>query len=150
MKHQNIFQKAILEKKNELLNMIKDAYKENLEAAVLFGSLARGDFSIHSDIDLFIVISKSSLSLRERITEFYEKIGYYFEDHFLSPIILNLEESLRFHPFFLGIFDSYIVLYDKRKIVQRIIESLRQKIERGEIREEHYSTKYWRILNAKI
>ena len=150
MKYHNIFQKNILEKKDELLNIIKNAYGENLEALVLFGSLTRADFSVYSDIDLFIIINESNLSLRQRVDEFYEKVGYYFEDHFLSPIILTLENSLKFHPFYLGIFDSYIVLYDKSKIVAKIIGTLKQKIEKGEIKEEAYPKKHWRILSAEI
>lgn len=141
--------KESIEKKDELLDIIKDKYKDNLEALVLFGSITRPDFSINSDIDMFIILQNTNLSFRKRIYEFYEKLGYYFEEHFLSPIILNIEESKMFHPFYLGIFDSYITLYDKGNHIYSIVHSIEQKIASKDIKELNYPKKHWIITNAK-
>ncbi|WP_028950180.1 nucleotidyltransferase domain-containing protein [Sulfurihydrogenibium subterraneum] len=141
------FQKKIIEKKDILLDSIKKAYGYNLEAVVLFGSVARGDFARYSDIDVLIIVEDSDLSFRKRINEFYNKVGYYFENHYLSPVILKKEEALNFHPLFLGIFESYITLYDKNGIVDKIVLLIKDKKIKGQIIEFEKPVKYWRILD---
>ena len=103
--------------------------------------------SVPSDIDVLIIVEDSDLSLRKRIDEFYNKVGYYFEDHYLSPVILKKEEALNFHPLFLGIFESYITLYDKNGIVDKIVQSIENKKKKGEVLEFTRPVRYWRILD---
>jgi len=85
----------------KLIEKIKNSYNENLLAIVLFGSAARVDFSQSSDIDLLLMLKDSIASKRQRILNFYEKVGYEFENHFLSPIILTKEEMKLFFLFML-------------------------------------------------
>ena len=41
-------------------------HREEVEAVVLFGSMARGDATAHSDVDLLIVLKQSHLPFHER------------------------------------------------------------------------------------
>lgn len=147
-KMQTIFQKRLLEKKKELFEKIRESYGENLLALVLFGSAARGDLAAYSDIDLLVVLKESPLSLRKRLEEFYERVGYYFGNHFLSPLVLKLSELEKFHPFYLGIFENYITLYDKNGIIEKTVKEIKEKIKRGEIIEKNFPLKHWRIASA--
>jgi len=79
------FYSELKSKLPELVEKIKNLYKDNLIAIVLFGSAASGDLSQSSDIDLLIILKESSKNKRQRILEVYEKVGYEFEGHFLSP-----------------------------------------------------------------
>lgn len=142
------FQKNIITKKDYLFELIIKAYKDNLEAVVLFGSVARGDFAVYSDIDLLVVLGVSNLSFRKRIDEFYENVGYYFGEHFLSPLVLKSNELDKFHPMYLGIFDNYMVLYDKSGIIDKVVQDIKKKIEKGVVKEEYHHSKYWRISDA--
>ena len=49
---------------------------------VLFGSFAREDFGVHSDLDLLIVLNSSALPIRERVSEFLEECSIYPTDVF--------------------------------------------------------------------
>ena len=49
---------------------------------VLFGSFARDDFGVHSDLDLLIVLNSSGLPLRERVAEFLDECSMYPTDVF--------------------------------------------------------------------
>jgi predicted nucleotidyltransferase len=49
---------------------------------ILFGSFARQDFGVHSDLDLLIVLSSSDVPVRERIAEFLEECSVYPTDVF--------------------------------------------------------------------
>ncbi len=112
----------------ELIEKIKNSYNENLLAIVLFGSAARGDFSQSSDIDLLLILEDSIESKRKRILDFYEKIGFEFENHFLSPLILTQKELKEFFSFYVGILKDFKVLYDNANMVGELIEMIDKKI----------------------
>ena len=130
----------------ELVEKIKNSYKKNLMAVVLFGSAARGDFSQSSDIDLLLILKDSVESKRKRILDFYEKIGYEFENHFLSPLILTQEELKDFLSFYVGILKDCKVLYDNSNVVRELIEMIDKRKQKKEIIEKEFKgTTYWII-----
>ena len=49
---------------------------------LLFGSIARGDFSARSDLDLLIVLKSSALPVTDRISEFLQECAAYPTDVF--------------------------------------------------------------------
>jgi predicted nucleotidyltransferase len=49
---------------------------------ILFGSLAREDFGVRSDMDLLILLKSSHLPIRERIREFLKDCSEYPTDVF--------------------------------------------------------------------
>jgi len=131
---------------SELVEKIKNSYKNNLIAIVLFGSAARGDFSQSSDIDLLLILKDSIESKRKRILDFYEKIGFEFENHFLSPLILTQEELRDFLSFYVGILKDCKVLYDNANVVRELIEKIDKKKQKKEIIEKEFKgTTYWII-----
>ncbi|WP_068861152.1 nucleotidyltransferase domain-containing protein [Thermodesulfovibrio sp. N1] len=133
-------------KLSELIEKIKVLYKENLIAIVLFGSAARGDFSQSSDIDLLLILKDSIESKRQRILDFYEKVGYEFENHFLSPIILTQKELSEYFPFCVGILKDHKVLYDDENIVGELIKMIDKKKQNKEIIEKEFKgMTYWII-----
>jgi len=80
---------------------------KNLVDIFLFGSYARGDFSLESDIDILIVVNKSlskeeknkmsriisTLSLENDIVIAYIIYEKEFFDNVGSPLILNVKEE---------------------------------------------------------
>ncbi|WP_459894034.1 nucleotidyltransferase domain-containing protein [Hydrogenobaculum acidophilum] len=145
----NTFRKSVMDDIGCLLDKIREAYKEKLLGVVLFGSVVNDYFSKNSDIDILVILESSHLSFRKRIHEFYDLVGDEFKGHMLSPVVLTLQEANTFHPFYLGIFDSYITLYDKTGVVKAMKNSIENKIKSGEILELYNGIKYWRILDAK-
>jgi predicted nucleotidyltransferase len=140
------FYTKLVDKLPELIEKIKSLYKENLMAIVLFGSAARGDFSQSSDIDLFLILKDSIENKRQRILYFYEKVGYEFENHFLSPIILTQKELSESFSFCVGILKDSKVLYDNANIVRELIKMIEKKKQKKEIIEKEFKgLTYWII-----
>jgi len=140
------FYSKLKSKLPELVEKIKNLYKDNLIAIVLFGSAASGDLSQSSDIDLLIILKESSKNKRQRILEVYEKVGYEFEGHFLSPLILTQEELKKSFSFYVGILKNCEILYDNADIVKELINIIDKKKQKKEIVEKEFKgTTYWII-----
>lgn len=81
MENKDIWEKFL----ERIKDFLQAFYKENLLAAVIFGSAARGDFSQSSDLDILIILKESPDSLGKRIDKFMEmfteirKIEEYWE-----------------------------------------------------------------------
>lgn len=133
----------------DLKNKLLQIYGNNLLAAIIFGSGARGDIKEGSDLDILIILKNSDKSFKQRIKDFEEKMGYYFSDVFniaYSPIILVLDEIKKPHPFLLGVFSDYIVLYQKGKIVDK----LKVKVKDLVYKELYLNgKKYWMLKNER-
>jgi len=140
------FYSKLKSKLPELVEKIKNLYKDNLIAIVLFGSAASGYLSQSSDIDLLIILKESSKNKRQRILEVYEKVGYEFEGHFLSPLILTQEELKKSFSFYVGILKHCEILYDNANIVKELINMIDKKKQKKEIVEKEFKgTTYWII-----
>ncbi len=140
-------------KLREFLPQIHEFYGENLVGVLVFGSLVRGDIMTGSDVDLLIILKNSPLSLRRRITEFYENLGDVLDEEysiFISPFILTAEETSKFHPFYLDILQNHEILLDKEEFIRKFLGNI-QKF-RAKFVEEFSNGEfvYWRIKNEKI
>lgn len=82
-------EKALLEFKERLL---KD-FKRQILLIKLYGSRARGERHIYSDIDLLVVVKRKTKKLKERLLDLECDISerYGYKDH-LSPMIISLSE----------------------------------------------------------
>ena len=144
-----IFNKSL----EKLLEKIKNFYKENLIAVVIFGSGGKGEISVSSDVDLFIIINESRLSIRERITEFFENVGDTIKIGpfilLLSPLIFTKKETQKFSPLYLDMLEGCIILYDKRNFMKDLLEKIKILVQQKIIeRYEHKGKVYWRINYA--
>jgi hypothetical protein len=61
---------------------------------VLYGSQARGDASIESDIDLFIVVQKDTPALRQALVDLAWQVQFE-HDVVISDIIYNVDQFQR-------------------------------------------------------
>lgn len=135
----------------EIKDFLEEIYGENLLAAIVFGSYPRGEFSMNSDIDLLIIIKKSSNRMRERLNEFYQKVEEKLGETrwILSPIILTEQETKRFSPIYLDILEHHLVLYD-RGIFSVLTKKLTEYLKQGKIEKRTLSDHtYWRIKNEE-
>lgn len=146
---QTIFYKKLMLNIQKLINRIKDYYSDNLESIILFGSAVRGDLTLNSDIDLLIILHRSPDGVRERFRDFYRHVGDYLEEDFdlaLSPLILTIDEMKNFHPFYLGVFENFNILYDKNNFAQDIFFAIQRLKDEKKIEEyELDGRRYWRV-----
>ncbi|MEJ2249466.1 MAG: nucleotidyltransferase domain-containing protein [Candidatus Lokiarchaeota archaeon] len=110
---------------NELEDFLNDIDKENLSLVVLFGSLTKGTFTQHSDIDMLCVYDKEFKDMRERFLQ-----SYRFSKGLVQPETITLQEFKdnlsEGNSFLYHILDEGYILYNK------ILEStLKSWIEEG-------------------
>jgi len=129
--------KNFLEK---IKNLLKNFYGENLLAAVVFGSAARGDFTKSSDLDILIILKQAPESLGKRIDKFMQlfleirKTKEYIMakdsglPHKLEPVIMSQEEFQNHPPLLLDLTTDANPLIDEEKIFVQEINVLRQRL----------------------
>jgi predicted nucleotidyltransferase len=112
---------------------------ERLVSVVLFGSVARGDVSDTSDIDLLIVAKNLPDSRFERMKLFDEAEDLCRDelkaicDHYgitasFSSIMKDIEEAGRASPLYLDIVEDGVILYDRDDFMKNVLERLRRKL----------------------
>lgn len=137
----------------EVEKLSRDYWGENLTAFVVFGSYARGEVSLDSDLDVLIIVKDSPQSFRTRSLAFAE----YLEKNLrtlprldVSPLVFTEEELRRFHPLLLDVRKCHIVLYD-RGFFKELLKSIDELHAKGAIKELKAGDQtYWRIDYEKI
>lgn len=129
---------AFLEKIQEALI---SHYRDNLLAAVLFGSAARDDFRQGSDIDLLIILTENQDSLGKRIDEFmgiesglrqlpeYARARERGLPHRIEPVILDREELQKHPPLLLDLTTDARILLDREEVFSREMKVLRRRLQ---------------------
>jgi predicted nucleotidyltransferase len=77
------------------LEILSQIYREQISKVILFGSVARGDFSPESDIDLLIVTANGGQNLKDEISMACFDIMLETEV-ILSPLVMD-EETYEWH-----------------------------------------------------
>lgn len=98
--------------RKELERIKKIIPKLEVEKAILFGSSARKEIGISSDIDLIIILKDSKLPFLERLKEFYKKIN---PEISMDILVYTLEEFEKIKESLFGkeIIKDGIVLYER-------------------------------------
>jgi hypothetical protein len=123
---------------NNMLEIMKEEFKDDLISVVVYGSVARGDNRNDSDVDLLIIMKnlpKDSMLKRIRLFETkvedklnldeYWKMGYYIS---LSPVLKTPEEAEKFSPPYLDMVYDAVILYDSNYFFTRILQKLRDRL----------------------
>lgn len=112
-----------------LVNIILDAENklrgkvEGLEMIILFGSMARGDFTPESDIDFYIVVEEKSVEIEDQI---YDLLESYDRD--FSAVVRDVESfesDFEEHKSDLGksiMLEGFSVLYSSRKELKEVLK----------------------------
>ena len=59
------------------------ARHQGVQRVLLFGSFARGDYGVRSDLDLLVIVSSADKPVHERLTDFLEDASAYPTDIFV-------------------------------------------------------------------
>ncbi|ADY00717.1 DNA polymerase, beta domain protein region [Vulcanisaeta moutnovskia 768-28] len=123
-----------------LLNSLIKLYDDKLVSLVVYGSVARGNPRIDSDIDMLVIFEELPKPISDRIKMFERaedeiqplldelmNKGYAIT---LSPLIKTREEAGRFSPLYLDMTEDAVIVYDKdgffEGVLTRIINRLRE------------------------
>lgn len=102
---------------NAYVEELRKIYKENLDQVILYGSYARGDFRVESDIDVMILVKMSEVELieyRDKLSNVTYDINMDYNID-IKPITqdkMEFERWLKVYPFYANIKRDGVVLYD--------------------------------------
>ena len=107
---------------------------ENILGIVLYGSIARKNYSKFSDIDTLVVSNLSFLSSLELVERTVNKLEPLRSEllvsngNFLniSPLILTPPDLEEFHPIFFDIVEQGIILFERGRIITNFISRIRK------------------------
>lgn len=118
----------------------KKTLQKRLVSACLFGSTARGNAEQSSDIDILLIaedLPEGLISRNRTIENVQEtvrrsapaqalrKMG---QSTLVSPIIFTPEEASKHPPIMLDIIDDGIILHDRDKFLERILDDIRNRL----------------------
>ena len=141
---------------NELLKSLKEILGDNLISLSIFGSVARGEARVDSDIDL-LIIAKELPSSRIKRVEIFESVEDKLQKYidklydegiytYFSPIILTCEEASKVPPIFLDMVEDSILIYDKDKFLENLLKKIYKRLqELGAERVWMGRKWYWRL-----
>jgi len=91
--------------------LLSSEKKDKVKCIVLHGSMARGDYSYSSDVDLLIIVSEESKRIDERIYEYSE-----YSNGWVEPLVYTEEEIIKmfndFNPLILNALKNGVALVD--------------------------------------
>lgn len=138
-----------------IIREVVDFYGRNLLGLAVFGSYARRENRLNSDLDLLIILEEAP-SLSRRLAEFVEHIEMKHEalaqkmyeqegiSCDLSPYILAREEALKLQPIYYDLVEHHVIVYDPQSLLARIIEATRNFLaQAGAKKEWHGNTWEW-------
>jgi len=136
--------------------MLVQASGDQLTSVVLFGSVARGEASRKSDIDLLIVVKAENedelIRLREGITD----LCLDFEESpdqlaindkgfpaIIRQVVYSETEALRTHLFYLDLVVDGKIMFDRNGFFTAKLAQVRQRMQELGTRREYLSRKRW-------
>lgn len=137
-------------------------YGPRLLACVLFGSYARRENRLNSDLD-FLIILDDKKGFTARMAEFvqaiemkhealglelYEKDGIHCE---LSPYILMKDEASVMHPIYFDLAQNYQIVHDPLGLAARLIARVKEYLVRAKLKKEPVATGWlWAVSSSEI
>ena len=159
----------------KLIHSLKDRFIEysgdNFVSLVVFGSLARGDFGLNSDIDLLLIFRQFSgsysekplraASLRSRMRlfqeiekrveaekmEIFETTEYY--PH-LSPILRTTDEARKFSRIYLDMTEHALVIYDKDRFFAQTLKDVRYFLRKIDAQKRWIGKKWYWVFSPDV
>jgi len=138
---------------SELLDSLRVYF--DLVSFVVYGSVARGNATKDSDVDLLIIadnlpdryemfkiFDKAEEAIFDKINKL-RKDGYYI---FLSPVIKSREDARLITPLYLDMIDDAVILYDKDEFFTNVIGKLKKRLDELKAERVILGKKwYWRL-----
>ena len=123
-----------------LFQAIENHYKDRLITLAIFGSYAAKTPRYNSDLDLLVVLNEKNRSISKKIAEFTKlelslseledkcwQSGVTLE---ISPLILNQNSTQSFHPIYLDMVESNLILIDKDGFLKNILKDVQVKMKK--------------------
>lgn len=146
---------------NNYLSRIKEDFGEDVISVILFGSVARGKWTLESDIDLLLIFSNDSTNLTKRLKKilfnFYEfnqlidKEGNQLYG-IIQEVPLLQQDLNNFRTLFYDIAIDGILIFDRNNVGLEFINRIKRRIKDKGLKriflgEEDF---YWKRKDVKF
>ncbi len=150
----DVLQRLLWELAQAYTEALRESLGEKLVAVVLFGSVARGEATPASDIDLLVVVEGMPAARFQRYA-WLEAVDRAVEPQVqalweqgipveISVILKTPEEAARITPLYLDLTEDARILYEREPFLSSILERLRQRLRAlGAQRKRQGSIRYW-------
>lgn len=141
-----------------LFHRIRAHYGENLRSLAVFGSFARLENRLNSDLDVLIVLDKSPcdgrLALQEDFVRNIEMPLAQFEKALeqqgirteISNLIFTKSKAAHFNPLYLDMTEHVIIIFDRDDFLKGILVDVRAKMHQwGSVKKHLGGRWYWEI-----
>lgn len=139
----------------------KEILGDKLISIALYGSVARSQATPSSDIDLFVVLQETPSGMlnrrrllqpvRDTLTQELEELwvqGIYAD---FIEVIRSRTEAQQFHPLHLYMSHEAILLYDRDRFLEILLERVRERLQRaGAERRPVGRYWYWDLKQARL
>ena len=129
-------QKEFISPLRRFMELVVKYYGSRLVSAALFGSIARGDATPSSDIDILLIIEGLPKRVGERQDEVSKiKLQFYgLREHWLLPAPVSLllytpDEAREFHDVYLDMTRHAIVLFDGGNLLTKKLAELLTRLQ---------------------
>jgi hypothetical protein len=149
---------------NRALRKLADGYAKGLKrdlgddviSVVLFGSVARGEATLYSDIDLLVVVRNLPRGRMARL-EYIRAVGRRIDKPLqdlrskgvlsdVCPILKTPEEAVQIRPLYLDFVEDAVFLVDRDGFFAGILSRLRSRLkELGSVRRQMGKIRYWEL-----
>lgn len=125
---------------DQVTSRIVSFYGSRLVSFAIFGSYARGEARLDSDLDLLIIVEPFLRRLKE-VRSFIENVEFPLEESLrslnlqdirvqLSPLILGVAQASKFNPLYLEMVENSVILYDPKNLLKNILHQTRMKMKK--------------------
>lgn len=142
----------------EYVSYFFNHFRDRLRSVCLFGSVARGETTPESDIDVLVVAKGLPQDLGSRFretnwihmklkeTESYRLLRALGRNCLISDILLTPEEVEKHPPILLDMVDDGIILYDRDDFLKNVLRSLSERLKELGARKVKTEKGYYWIL----
>lgn len=141
-----------------LFEKIKKHYGSRLVSLAIYGSYARQEARLNSDLDLFIVLTDFAGKSRGKTTEDFiqhierplkELSAKCWEENIqmeISPMIFRREQAAHFLPLYLDMVEHHKMIVDQDDFLKNILKHTEEKMKKwGSVKEYVGKQWYWQI-----
>lgn len=124
-----------------LFDRIRIHYGKNLISLFVYGSYARGENRLNSDIDLLLVVEAHKIKGKvARHSDFVKNIELPLEDldaqcsrhkigTEISVLIFSKDEAKKFNPLYLDMVEDHVKIHDETGFMAEVFEQVKQKMQ---------------------
>ena len=107
----------------QYVSYVKNIYGSHLRKVILYGSYARGDYNVDSDVDILILLDLSDMDIKKYRHQLSNMTFDFNMDHDMDikPIVKSeshYEKWVGNYPFYTNIYRDGVTLYTSGRILQ--------------------------------